>query len=570
MAGGRVTFSGLMDADGDLSEEDLLEMALQEDAEFSRTQSSKREAKPNLFDWNQDDEERESHNMKSLSNKLFEIDPTDLCDAREFLKKSKFDPSDGKASDEIVGEAWGGEKYSLKGKALQIDKAQPKQMASVASSARVRSGSSGATNSGSFSSKASSTRPSITKDVRGATAAVDKSKISAGSWSSEQVKDLNDVISNEPQISAKEYDKVKQELRQCKSMIESMKSDRWKSVSPQETVKRLILSKPYSLEFYKSLPEKVELLDYALKYHDGNAITAIVLFLKRTLRPDLFAKQLKRKPEALNHFIRYLEATGEWRTLMDLYKQLYKNEDAAMLYYHYITKLEDPGAKLQEIEKWQRDNRNIQGLAEIQACVEEERKVIELQMKIEKEDQDAEKSGKNVMLRYHPRAATVLLQPLSTTLYYCAMYHFEKPTDEFHPTAVKKNFKLTDKQYEWSVLPARAKFHKWTDVSEILTTTGWLRKRSEKSVIGFDKVTEILRKNAAPGEIIEKYVRLIDNPESRLKMASACKCHDVAIDTIIVMKDKQKLEQYAENVKFDEKYRRRIYNLLNDGSIKWR
>ena len=31
------------------------------------------------------------------------------------------------------------------------------------------------------------------------------------------------------------------------------------------------------------------------------------------------------------------------------------------------------------------------------------------------------------------------------------------------------------------------------------------------------------------------------------------------------MKDKQKLEQYAENVKFDEKYRRRIYSLLNDG-----
>ena len=49
------------------------------------------------------------------------------------------------------------------GKSMQIDKAQPKQMASVASSARVRSGSSGATNSGSHSSIASSSRPSITK-----------------------------------------------------------------------------------------------------------------------------------------------------------------------------------------------------------------------------------------------------------------------------------------------------------------------------------------------------------------------------------------------------------------------
>jgi len=30
---------------------------------------------------------------------------------------------------------------------------------------------------------------------------------------------------------------------------------------------------------------------------------------------------------------------------------------------------------------------------------------------------------------------------------------------------------LTDKQYEWAVLPPRANLHKWADIQELLTYT---------------------------------------------------------------------------------------------------
>ena len=36
-----------------------------------------------------------------------------------------------------------------------------------------------------------------------------------------------------------------------------------------------IYSKPYSLEIYKSHEDKCALLDTAIRYHDGNAITAV-------------------------------------------------------------------------------------------------------------------------------------------------------------------------------------------------------------------------------------------------------------------------------------------------------
>lgn len=43
------------------------------------------------------------------------VKTSDIQDAQAFLRKSKLDFSDGKQSNEISGEAWGGEKYSLKG-----------------------------------------------------------------------------------------------------------------------------------------------------------------------------------------------------------------------------------------------------------------------------------------------------------------------------------------------------------------------------------------------------------------------------------------------------------------------
>ena len=37
----------------------------------------------------------------------------------------------------------------------------------------------------------------------------------------------------------------------------------------------LLNLQPYSLEYYKSLKQKMELLDFALSFHDGNAIMAV-------------------------------------------------------------------------------------------------------------------------------------------------------------------------------------------------------------------------------------------------------------------------------------------------------
>ena len=44
----------------------------------------------------------------------------------------------------------------------------------------------------------------------------------------------------------------------------------------------------------------------------------------------------------------------------------------------------------------------------------------------QKEDRRAEEEGRNTIMKYHPRKSSITFQSLMTTLYYCALYHFDK------------------------------------------------------------------------------------------------------------------------------------------------
>lgn len=52
--------------------------------------------------------------------------------------------------------------------------------------------------------------------------------------------------------------------------------------------------------------EKENLLDEAIKGGNGDAILAIVLFLKQTLKKSHFNTILQARPTAVKHYINYL------------------------------------------------------------------------------------------------------------------------------------------------------------------------------------------------------------------------------------------------------------------------
>lgn len=75
---------------------------------------------------------------------------------------------------------------------------------------------------------------------------------------------------------------------------------------PAIVIKKILQKKPYSLECFRALYEKECLLNEAIKYGNGDAILAVVLFLHRTLKKKHFHLIMQSQIEAVKHFINFL------------------------------------------------------------------------------------------------------------------------------------------------------------------------------------------------------------------------------------------------------------------------
>lgn len=58
---------------------------------------------------------------------------------------------------------------------------------------------------------------------------------------------------------------------------------------------------------YKFMSEKMALLDAAICYKDGNVITAVTIFLSKTLKESIFNEELQKRPIALEHYKSFLD-----------------------------------------------------------------------------------------------------------------------------------------------------------------------------------------------------------------------------------------------------------------------
>ena len=85
-----------------------------------------------------------------------------------------------------------------------------------------------------------------------------------------------------------------------------------KGPSVEVTLHQFMTGKlPRVLELYKSKQEKLEMLDKSIERLDGNAILAATLFLRNTLRRELFTKELMHRPVAVDHYCSYLQQSGD-------------------------------------------------------------------------------------------------------------------------------------------------------------------------------------------------------------------------------------------------------------------
>uniref|UniRef100_A0A452E847 Spermatogenesis-defective protein 39 homolog n=1 Tax=Capra hircus TaxID=9925 RepID=A0A452E847_CAPHI len=313
--------------------------------------------------------------------------------------------------------------------------------------------------------------------------------------------------------------------------------------------------------WFRSLQDKIQLLEEAVSMHDGNVITAVLIFLKRTLSKEILFRELEVRQVALRHLIHFLKEIGDQKLLLDLFRFLDRTEELALSHYREHLTIQDP-------EKRKEFLKTCIGLpfsAEDSAHIQDHYTLLERQIIIEANDRHLELAGQTEVFRKHPRKASILNMPLVTTLFYSCFYHYT----EAEVRATRRR-KIPDKQYVLTALAARAKLRAWHDVDALFTTKNWLGYTKKRAPIGFHRVVEILHKNSAPVQILQEYVNLVEDVDTKLNLATKFKCHDVVIDTCRDLKDRQQLLAYRSKVDKGSAEEEKIDALLNSSQIRWK
>nr|CAD7450438.1 unnamed protein product [Timema bartmani] len=131
--------------------------------------------------------------------------------------------------------------------------------------------------------------------------------------SDEALRCIIDAAAGRPRF-AKGPVNVEEEVRILRRQFEN----RWTPPPVDETIKKILLGRPFSLELYRSLALKTELLDAAINMGDGNAILGVVLFLMKTLKKSQVYQLLRTRPAAVNQYSHYLTTRLQVNELTDL------------------------------------------------------------------------------------------------------------------------------------------------------------------------------------------------------------------------------------------------------------
>uniref|UniRef100_A0A3Q1HRY3 Spermatogenesis-defective protein 39 homolog n=1 Tax=Anabas testudineus TaxID=64144 RepID=A0A3Q1HRY3_ANATE len=322
-----------------------------------------------------------------------------------------------------------------------------------------------------------------------------------------------------------------------------------------------------SLEKFRSLQDKMCLLDVSVSAHDGNVITAVLIYLKRTLSKDVLFRELESRQTALRHFIHYLTETRDQRLLLELLRSLTTPGQSHLNLYKEHLRIADENKRRDFLKSCL----SLPFSAEDSGHVQDHYTLLERQIIIEATDRQAERGGKVEIFQKFPRRASILNMPLVTTLYYCCFYHYTESEGTYSsPLNIRQTFKISKKQYFVTALAARAKLKAWSDVDALFTSRNWLGFTRKKSPLSFQRVVDILQKNSAPTQVLQEYVALVDDSDLRISLAQKLKCHDIVINMYRDLKDRQLLLGYLKKMERGSVEERKINELLNNSQIRWK
>jgi hypothetical protein len=240
-------------------------------------------------------------------------------------------------------------------------------------------------------------------------------------------------------------------------------------LSPKEAIDCMVKGINVDLNVYKGKEEKLYLLDFAIDSNDGNAITSVVLFLQRTLKPALFNHELSKRSLAADHYVYYLKEMQQINDLIDILAMLGRHEDAAMMLYMQAINCKSSETKIRNLKSCLQSHFTTGGnsITFWSSFISEQISLLEQQLPIEADDSRQEREAINPIFQQIARSPIINL-PVITTLYYCCLYHYSLPENHFaSPKSICKFYQLSQKQFVWTALSALAKCNRWQEIDAL-------------------------------------------------------------------------------------------------------
>ena len=366
----------------------------------------------------------------------------------------------------------------------------------------------------------------------------------------------------EPSISQlvglKDVRKLEAELITVRKNFAKLQQDRFQPSSATQTVQDMVLGKPFSLEGFRSLQDKESLLDSALEWGDGEVVLAVALMLKNTLKRSKFLAIMSSRQEAADQLISHLVVRLELREVVDLLVSLDRSHEAGVVGYRQAVNTNNLEIRSRNLKQTLANN--MKGHLDADLVVEQINLSERLAPVICSEVGQVDRQAGSLV------GASVL-----KTLLYLSTHHYGAAENLLHsPLALRKMHRLTDKQFTWVSLMARARVEAWADCEGLVVGKGWLGGRKMKGSVSPGEVVTVLARAGAPGETLAVILGMVDSLEERLGLAKKVGVASVAVDVLVAQKDRLAIISYQATMPANCSDWFYADNAIRNSNVKWR
>ncbi|XP_068157605.1 vacuolar protein sorting-associated protein 16B [Drosophila tropicalis] len=303
------------------------------------------------------------------------------------------------------------------------------------------------------------------------------------------------------------------------------------------TTQKLMQGKTTSLEMYKSLHEKQQLLDSLLANGGGHAIIAVVLFLKRTLNSAEFHGILKQRPKVLQEYLSFLQDCGDISGHIELLQRFGRHQEAALKQFQAAIELADPTGRKQQLQRLVDAYANA-GVGIIPLYEQVFHAALKIQLLLEKE----------------PQLVADHLTPIELLYACCQRNGNWKEQDMLKlisPQRFAADQQISPAQYEWTALNERAQAQAYADLECIFERKPtWHPLKTKQFHISFDLASAVQRlyELQAPATVLQLFLSKMSNSNDKLNLARRVKCIKAVIDAMAGLKQQQELIQLKETL----------------------